>query len=172
VTTSSFLNEILQRNRTPNRSFRFGAFSFILDRTVVSFIDYKVVHDGTAFLISIHLFNTDTRKPCGRNSALNFVNCIWDNCSILPYRKYSIVILETEFLKQAKIYYLKHYRAESDGWTSQLFCDSCISVSKRSLQEYTFGCTISNTCKCNLCICQPPTLISLASIQSSMLLRS
>ena len=84
VTTSSFLNKILQRNKTPNRSFRFRPFSFILDRRGVSFIDYKVVHDGTAFLISIHLFDNDNRKPWGRNSALNFVNYIWDNYSILP----------------------------------------------------------------------------------------
>jgi len=46
-----------------------------------------------------------------------------------------MAILEIEFLKEARIYYLKHYRAESDSWTSQLFCDSCISVCKRSLQE-------------------------------------
>ena len=119
------------------------------------------------FSISIHLF--DTKTPCGRNSVLNFVHYIWDNYSVrdnysvLPCEKYALAILETEFLKQAKMYYLKHYRAESDRWTSQLFCNSCISICKRSLQEYTFGCTLSDTCKWKLCICQPPTLKSLAA---------
>jgi hypothetical protein len=47
VTPSSFLHEIVKRNRTPNRSFWFGPFKFILDRTGVDFIHYIVVHEST-----------------------------------------------------------------------------------------------------------------------------
>ena len=88
VTTSSFLNELGQRNRKPNNSFWFGKFKYILDTTGVNYIDYKFVHDGKVFLISIHLFDT---QNCGRGSNLNFVNYIWENYSIVPCRKYSIV---------------------------------------------------------------------------------
>jgi hypothetical protein len=160
VTTSSFLQEILQRNRTPDISFRFGKFRFFLERKGVDYSHYKVILDGVVFLISIHLFDSEN---CGRGSNLNFINYSWDNYLILPCRKYSIVILETEFLKHPRIYYLKHYRAGSDGWTARLYCNSCISNCKRAVQNDIFGCNLSDECRCIVCLRQPLTLKSLAS---------
>jgi hypothetical protein len=122
-TTSSFLDEILQRNRTPNSSFWFGEFKFILETAGVSFIDYKFVLNRSKFFILVHLFDSEN---CRRGSNLNFVHYIWENYTILPCRKYWMVILETKFLKHARIHYLKHYKAGSDGWTSWLFCNSCV----------------------------------------------
>jgi len=54
VVTGTHIHGV-QRNRRPNISFRFGKFKFILDKPGVNYIDYKVVHDGVVFLISVHL---------------------------------------------------------------------------------------------------------------------
>jgi hypothetical protein len=86
-----------------------------------------------------------------------FVNYVWDNYTNLPCQKYAMAILET------KIYYLKNFRAESDRWSSFIYCDYCITLCKNSLRGCTFSCNQSDTCKCNLCLSQPPTLKSLAS---------
>jgi len=74
-----------------------------------------------------------------------------------------MVILEIESLKHSRPFFLKHYRAESDGCTTRLFCDSCASYSRRRVQNYILGCTKTDGCRCNVCLRQPPTLKSLAS---------
>jgi len=83
-----------------------------------------------------------------------------ENFSFLACQKYSVVLLETEI---PKIFYLKHHRAESEVWTSELLCDSCILIYKRVLKHYGFGYAVSNTCKCNVCSRQPLSLESLTS---------
>jgi len=74
-----------------------------------------------------------------------------------------MVILKIETLRHSRSFFLKHYRAESDGWTSRLFCDSCAAYSRHRVQNYILGCIKTDGCRCNVCLRQPPTLKDLAS---------
>jgi hypothetical protein len=80
-----------------------------------------------------------TEKKCGRLSNLNFIYYLQKNFSFLICRKYATVLLETDFLKNAKIYYLKHHKFENGGWTSELLCGLFISVYKRRIKIKSFG---------------------------------
>ena len=59
--------------------------------------------------------------------------------------------------------FLLHYRATGDGWRTFNLCAECCRDCTPSIQRFVNKCTYQNSCKCNLCLRQPPTLRDLAS---------
>ena len=162
VTRNPGLYDILQRGRRYSRSFKFGQkFRFVLKTNADNYFTYRVLLDDLLFFIRV--YPVYSSRGGGRLSNLNLVHYFWDNCTVLSCRKYSMVILAMETPNHSRPFFLKHYRAESDGWTSRLFCDSCATYSTRRVQNYISGCTKTYDCKCNVCLRQPPTLKNLAS---------
>jgi hypothetical protein len=104
-------------------------------------IKYAVIYD---VVLEILILPIGTLIESGPRSNLNFVHHVLESFSHLRCRKYSIVFLPLDI---PKIFYLKHYTAESGGWTSNLLCDRCISVYKKNLQKHIFGCNMSENCK-------------------------
>jgi hypothetical protein len=62
-----------------------------------------------------------------------------------------------------KILYLKHHRANSEGWITNSLCDLCFDEFKEILLPLVGNCSFGLSWKCNLCLLQPPSLRSLAS---------
>jgi predicted amidophosphoribosyltransferase len=60
------------------------------------------------------------------------------------------------------VLYLNHYRATSDGWSSVNVCDECMEDFKRILLPFVGNCTSDPSCRCNVCLRQPPSLKNLA----------
>jgi hypothetical protein len=137
----------------PHLAFSVGSFRFILSNVCSEGFNYAGKYND--MVTEILIFPVINLIECGPRSNLNFVYHLWKWCSFVPCRKYSIVLLPTDI---PRIFYLKNFTAESDGWTCDLFCDKCISVYKINLQKYSFGCTKADNCKCNLCLRQPPSL--------------
>jgi hypothetical protein len=104
----------------------------------------------------ILILPTDFLTNCGHLSNLDLINYFWENHSYISCTKYAIVSVPGNL--NPNILYLKDFRAESDGWTSKSVCDHFISYHKKQLQTYTFSCEMSEKCRCNVCLRQPPSL--------------
>jgi hypothetical protein len=126
--------------------------------------EYRVAEEYSVSLhnksILLEIIFIDTAIDCGPFSNLNFVDFIWTNLIVLQFKKYAIVAVPFE---TPKILYLKHYRASSDGWKTNLLCDGCSDTYKRVLAPVTTNCAMHISCKCNVCLRQPPSLRSMAS---------
>jgi len=61
------------------------------------------------------------------------------------------------------VLYLNHHSAASDGRTSDILCDECLEEFRLILQRFVDNCTYERSCKCNVCLRQPPSLRNLAS---------
>lgn len=62
-----------------------------------------------------------------------------------------------------KVLYPKQYRTISEAWKTNLFCDSCFENSTEMLAPVRVSCIFQVSCRCNICLRQPPSLRSLAS---------
>jgi len=57
---------------------------------------------------------------------------------------------------------LKYYTAESAGWRNDILCGTCITRFQSRFRHLT-SCLSTRDCRCTVCACQPPSLLSLAS---------
>ena len=108
----------------------------------------------------------DTAIDCSPRTSLNFVEFIWHNIKTFAFIKYAIVCPP---LETPKILFLLHYRAASDGWRTFNLCRACCRDCTTSIRRFMNECSFPrsyynypNSCKCNLCLRQPPTLRDLA----------
>jgi len=75
-------------------------------------------------------------------------------------RTYSIVCVP---LNTPTVLYLHHHRSNSDGWESLVLCNNCVKEIVNILQPMVGKRTSDPSCRCNVCLRQPPTLRNLAS---------
>jgi len=71
------------------------------------------------------VFGIVTSSRCVPSSNVDFVHFIWQNFEQFAFKKYSITLLPSEDASDPKIFYLKYYRAESDGWKDSAQCFTC-----------------------------------------------
>jgi hypothetical protein len=126
---------------------------------------YDVSYDGVTQTFLLVL--VDTAVDCSPRAFLNFVEFIWHNIETFAFIKYAIVCT---LLETTKMLFLRHYRADSDSWRTFNLCAACCRDCTPSIQRFVNKCTFPlsysnypNSCKCNLCLRQPPTLRDLAS---------
>jgi hypothetical protein len=110
--------------------------------------------------LPFQFFFIDTSKECGPRSNLNCVDFIWNYLVLLQFKKYALVAVPFDM---AKILYLKHYRATSETWKANLMCESCFEGYKEILALFMGNCSLEVSCRCNLCLCQSPSLRGSAS---------
>jgi len=58
---------------------------------------------------------------------------------------------------------IKHHRADSVGWATDSLCDICSNQYKGIHSASIDDCNFSVSCKCKVCLRQPPSLRGLAS---------
>jgi hypothetical protein len=95
----------------------------------------------------IEVIPVDTMKKCGAMSNLDFVKFIWDH-NTFCFLKYAMCMMPTT---SPYVVFLRHYKAESDGWLNRARCDDCLAIPKQLLAERV-GCKVPNNCTCSVCI--------------------
>ena len=66
-------------------------------------------------------------------------------------------------LDSPRVLYLRHHGALSSGWTQSSLCKRCARYYQSQTAHFLPMCTASSSCKCHVCLRQPPSLRGLAS---------
>ena len=118
-------------------------------------------------ILTFHLVLVDAAVNCSPRASLNFVEFTWDNIKTFAFIKYAIVCIP---LETPKILFLRNYRAANDRWRTFNLCAACCSDSMPTIHQFVNNCAFPpsyfnypNSCKCNICLRQPPTLRDFAS---------
>lgn len=82
---------------------------------------------------------------------------------IFGFSKIQNICKFTLHFNTLKILYLKHHRADSEGWITNSLCDLCFDEFKGILVPIVHNCMFGLSCKYNICLFQPPSLRGLAS---------
>jgi hypothetical protein len=106
-------------------------------------------------LMPFQILFINMSKECEPYSNWNFVNFIWNYLIILKLRKYAIIAVPFE---TTKILYLKHHRAASEAWKTNLMCESCFEGHKEIVAPHMDNCALESLCRWNICLRQPPSL--------------
>ena len=146
--------------------FEVGPFSFALSESIEhdeepDYYVYQVTLGAETYTCLLGFVDTVT-VPCGSASNINFTEFLWDNTVVFSFQKYGIVAVP---LDSPRILYLQHHGAESSGWTQSSLCQRCARHYQPQTYPFLPQCTASasSSCKCNVCVRQPPSLRSLAS---------
>ena len=97
---------------------------------------------------------------CGSKSNINLLEILWDTTVIFAFQMYWIVC---DPLASPKVLYFRHHGTTSGGWTQNSICRKCFMNYRPILDPFLPACTISSSCRCHVCLRQPPSLRSLAS---------
>jgi len=97
---------------------------------------------------------------CGSRSKINLAEFIWKHLRVLVAEMYAIDCVPLGILT---VCYLNHYRAASNGWTSDILCDVCTEEFNLVLPRFVDNCNYERSCKCNMCLRQLLSLRGLAS---------
>jgi len=62
-----------------------------------------------------------------------------------------------------KVLYLRHHEAICGGWTHSTLCRSCLGNYRPVINKFLPICVASTSCKCHICLRQPPSLRNLVS---------
>jgi len=96
---------------------------------------------------------------CGSKSSIKFLEFLWDATLIFAFLKYGIVCLPFD---PPKLLYLRHHESTCGGWTRSTLCRPCLGNYGPVIDKFLPICTASSSCKCRICLRQPPSLRSLA----------
>ena len=163
-TRHNILNLIFQKFPTP--SFLYNEFSFrLVDREPnCDILRYDIHELGNPDIrLRFVFFGVDTKRECGARSSLHLVQFCWDNAEQFNSIKYAVVILPKFFYKLPfgyclrKLICIRYYRAVSDGWRDEAYCPTC-TLEYRAIMKPLLGCRLPDTCRCNICLRQPPSL--------------
>jgi len=66
-------------------------------------------------------------------------------------------------LDSPRVLYLRHHGAQTSGWTQASLCKRCAKYYQPQTAPFLPMCTASSSCKCHVCLRQPPSLRVLAS---------
>ena len=117
---------------------------------------YYIRRCDSSFFISI----VDVSVGFGSQSNINLVDFMWTNTCVFAFKIYAIDCVP---LSTPTVFYLRHYRAASEGWTSVAPWAECSEEIKLLLVRFAGDCTNTFSCRCNVCVRQPRSLRSLAS---------
>jgi hypothetical protein len=90
------------------------------------------------------------------------IHFVWNNFEFISHKRFALTLIPSGFTEGNPILLgLKYYRALSDGWKDGSNCTACMEDYRRSVRG-DGGCLLRNTCRCNVCLRQPPKLFDLA----------
>jgi len=162
LTYAPLLDLLFRRMTNPPAEFLLSGFKFVFVDAVDGYdIYYFTVIHGENFRMLISFFGVTTPVQCGPPSNLNLAHFIWERLERLSFVKYAILLFPSN-CRRPPLMNLKYYRAASDGWTDIDECEACTERYQEALRPF-HNCELSNTCHCNICVCQPPSLRPSAS---------
>jgi hypothetical protein len=115
---------------------------------------YDVTYEDVP--INFQILVIDSSNECRPRSNLNFVECIWKYLVLAKFKMYAIVAIT---YVTPKILYLKHHKAASECWITNLLCDLCLCEFKVVLVPIISNCNFVLIFKCNMsyiravCLC-------------------
>ena len=126
--------------------------------------NYEITFEDVTLAFSVTIIDASTfyGEPvyCGSRSNINLSEFIWEYMCSFAVKTYSIVCVP---LNTPTVLYLQHHRSNSDGWESLVLCKNCLKEILSILQPMVGNSTLDPTCRCNVCLRQPPSLRNLAS---------
>jgi hypothetical protein len=163
------INSMFQIGENPPAVFSIGPFEFALlhNASPGHVCQYHVkLGDETHIVACVDVDSV----ACGTECNAEFVNFVWEFNNMLCFRRYSMVFLPIpgtghgdNLDRNSQLLCLHHYRAESDGWAFTSGCASCATAFQNGVRHLV-GCVApTETCACNVCRRQPPSLFGLAS---------
>jgi len=135
-------------------TFEVGPFWFrITDaEAYASFPDYSLYITYEGVTVPFYITILDVPERCGSRCSINLVDFMWMNTC--AFKLYAVCVP----LTTPTVFYLRHHRVASEGWTSGSLCAECSEKFKLLLQPYVGNCTNTYSCRCNVCLRQPPSL--------------
>ena len=97
---------------------------------------------------------------CGATPSINLLEFLWDTTLIFAFTKYGIVCFR---LDSPKVLYFRHNGTASGCWTQNSLCRPCFGNYRHRVDPFLPEFTDSSSCRCHVCLRQPPSLRSLAS---------
>jgi len=162
LTSAPLLDIIFQRQPNPPQEFFIQGFKFVFEgaENDLDIYFYRVTR-GENFRMIIYFFGIETSTQCGPPSNLNLVHFIWEHYERLSFAKYAILLFPSN-CRHPPLMFLKYYRDRSDGWTDVEGCQECLERYQGAIRSFN-NCELPNTCYCNICTRQPPSLRDSAS---------
>jgi len=162
LTHAPLLDLLFRRTTNPPAEFLLSGFKFVFVEAVEGYdICYFTVTYGKNFRIPITFFGVNTPVQCGPPSNMNLALFIWERLERLSFVKYGILLFPSN-CRRPPMMFLKYYRAASDGWSNANECEACVERYLEALRPY-HNCDLPDACRCNICVCQPPSLRDSAS---------
>ena len=155
-----FLLDLFQTRSTP--TFYIGPFTFTLvQRIHIHYLEfsYLVTLGDRSMTVRIIPVACSTGE-IGPFSNLDFVHFLWRHVDSYNFLRRSIIAYP--IYGRVRILYVQHPRARSDGWFTTDLCDNCPRDVRLAVSE-PLGCSMRPTCKCGICVRQPPTLKAMAA---------
>jgi hypothetical protein len=134
MTNTPFLNLIFQIGSIEISHFNLDDFHFELvdAEPYLDVNSYRISKDDPHYIV----FGIDTSSRCGPSCNVDFVRLIWQNFEQFAFKKYSITLLPSEDASDPKIFYLKYYKAESDGLKESAHCFTCRLDYRQTMQGF------------------------------------
>jgi len=128
------------------------------------FSTYEITFEDVTLAFSVTIIDVSTfyGEPVysGSKSNINFSEFIWEYLYCFAVKSYSIVCVP---FNTPTVLYLQHHRSNSEGWKSLVLCNNCVKEILNILKPMVGNCISDPSCRCNVCLRQPPSLRNLAS---------
>ena len=126
--------------------------------------NYETTFEDVKLVSSVTIIDVSTfyGEPvyCGSKSNINFSEFIREYVCCFAVKTYSIVCVP---LNTPTILYSQHHMSNSDGWESLGLCNDCLKEILSVLRPMVGNCTLDSSCRCIVCLRQPPSIRNLAS---------
>jgi hypothetical protein len=146
-------------------SFPVGDFTF---RYLRSFIDddediyIYAVSRGTDFRVQFFIIGVDVPAPTGVLCNVDFIHFVWNNFEFISHKRFALTLIPSGYTEgKPMLLGLKYYRAICDGWKDGSNCITCMEDYRQRVRD-DVCCLLHRTCRCNVCLRQPPKLFDLA----------
>jgi hypothetical protein len=104
----------------------------------------------------------DVSDPTGVLCNVDLIHFVWNSFEFISHKRFALTLIPSDFTGgKPMLLGLKYYRAISDGWKDGSNFTACMEDYRRSVRD-DVGCLLRHTCRCNVCLCQPPKLFYLA----------
>ena len=107
--------------------------------------------------------DTDSVVECGARSNVDFFSLYMRTIeSQYMFRQHAITILPDPVCAEIRLLCLRYYAVPSVGWSYGSGCAICRDTTRQQIRHLTGCLAPAESCRCNICVRQPPSLKALA----------
>jgi len=158
-TDSPVLDNIYRKLPTFERGpFRFSITSEEDYANCPDYSVYDITHNG----VTVPFYNkvVDLSVHFGSRSIINLAEFMWENACIFAFKMCGIICVP---LDTPTDFYLHHHGDTSGGWSPDSVYKECLEEFQTILRPFIGKYTGTRSWRYNVCLCQAPSLRSLAS---------